>query len=72
MSARTQVYLTDEQRARIDLLVSAEDISLAEVVRRALDLYLADAVPDPTTVLTATFGADPHAGAPDRSTWVRG
>lgn len=71
MSTRTQVYLTDDQRERIDRLASVEKITLAEVVRRALDRYLADEVPDPVTALASTFGADPGASAPDRSTWDR-
>ena len=41
MSAtRTQVYLTEQQRERIDDLASAEGVTLAEIVRRALDAYL--------------------------------
>lgn len=72
MSMRTQVYLTDIQRERIDRLASAEKITLAEVVRRALDRYLDDTVADPAEALSATFGADPQASAPDRLSWARG
>lgn len=73
MSAtRTQVYLTEDQRRRIDQLARADGITLAEVVRRALDRYLADERPDGTTALAATFGADPGAAAPDRDEWDRG
>jgi len=72
MSAtRTQVYLTKEQRERIDELARAEGTTLAEVVRRALDAYLGRDV-DSTQVLAATFGADPDARVPRRDEWDRG
>ncbi len=73
MSAtRTQIYLTEEQRALIDTLADAEGLTMAEIVRRALDAYLATEVPDPGPALTATFGAVPHAIAPNRDEWDRG
>jgi Arc/MetJ-type ribon-helix-helix transcriptional regulator len=72
MSAtRTQVYLTEHQRQMIDQIARAEGVSLAEVVRRALDAYL-QAERDATTELASTFGADPSAGAPSRDEWGRG
>jgi hypothetical protein len=72
MSAtRTQVYLTRSQRDRIDAIARAQGITLAEVVRRALDEYLGDA-PDADTALAATFGADPDIEAPSRDEWDRG
>lgn len=71
MSAtRTQVYLTDEQRQKIDEIARAEGVTLAEVVRRALDAYLA-AERDTDAALAATFGADPDAAAPGRDEWAR-
>jgi hypothetical protein len=73
MSAtRTQVYLTEEQRRRIDRLTRADGITLAEVVRRALDRYLDAQDTDPAPALAATFGADPRAAPPDRDEWGRG
>lgn len=67
MSAtRTQVYLTKDQRRRIDQLVDAEGVTLAEVIRRALDAYLAGAHIDAAHALADTFGADPAATYPDR------
>jgi predicted DNA-binding protein len=72
MSAtRTQVYLTEEQRSRIDRVAAAEGVTMAEVIRRAVDEYVADEV-DATAVLASTFGADPSAQAPSRDTWRRG
>lgn len=67
MSAtRTQVYLTDYQRRMIDEIAQAEGVTLAEVVRRALDAYL-QAERDSTAELASTFGADPDAAVPSRN-----
>ena len=54
-STRTQIYLTDEQRRRIDRVAAAKGMTMAEVVRRAVDDYLDDE-PDPERALAATFG----------------
>jgi predicted DNA-binding protein len=73
MSAtRTQVYLTEEQRQRIDALAEDEGVTMAEIIRRALDLYLEGEAPDPELALAATFGADPAATVPSRDEWDRG
>jgi hypothetical protein len=71
-ATRTQVYLTEEQRRRIDALAEAAGVTMAEIVRRALDTYLDEETPDPRPALAATFGADPHAAAPGRDEWDRG
>jgi hypothetical protein len=72
MSAtRTQIYLTEDQRARIDRVAAAEGVTMAELIRRALDEYLGDDT-DPGPALAATFGAAPTAEAPSRNTWRRG
>ena len=70
-STRTQVYLTDEQRARIDRVAAVEGVSMAQVIRRAVDEYLDDR-PNPGAALDATFGAVPDAIAPSRDAWSRG
>lgn len=70
-STRTQVYLTAEQRRRIDEIRQADGVTLAEVVRRALDAYLARER-DSSSVLADIFGADPAARAPSRDEWERG
>ncbi len=73
MSAtRTQIYLTSEQRRRIDELTTANGLTLAEVVRQALDRYFETERPDATSALSATFGALPNIDVPDRSEWDRG
>lgn len=71
MSVRTQIYLTEEQRRRIDELAESEDVTMAEIIRRAIDGYLDDQV-DPERVLAATFGASPDASVPSRDEWGRG
>jgi predicted DNA-binding protein len=72
MSTRTQVYLTDRQRERIDALAESEGVTMAEVVRRALDAYLEEECPDPESALNSTFGAAPNAAIPSRDEWERG
>jgi hypothetical protein len=52
-------------------LAEAERVTLAEVVRRALDVYLADVHIDATKAMAATFGADPDARYPQRDEWER-
>jgi predicted DNA-binding protein len=71
MSTRTQVYLTDEQRRRIDELASAEGVTMAEIIRRAVDGYL-DEQADPSAALSATFGSAPDLKVPSRDEWDRG
>lgn len=72
MSAtRTQIYLTDEQRRRIDRIAAARGVTMAEVVRCAVDEFLADS-PDIDEALAATFGAAPEAVVPSRDGWARG
>lgn len=72
MSAtRTQIYLTEDQRRRIDRIARAKGVTMAEVIRTALDQYLLDDA-DPTAALGATFGADPDVLAPSRDEWDRG
>ncbi len=73
MSAtRTQIYLTEEQRDRIDVIVETEGVTLAEVVRRALDDYLERRVHDPRAALLSTFGSEPEVTIPSRDEWDRG
>jgi Ribbon-helix-helix protein, copG family len=72
MSAtRTQIYLTEVQRRRIDQVTAAEGIPMAEVIRRALDEYLTGDI-DAAAALSSTFGAVPDATSPSRAEWQRG
>jgi hypothetical protein len=69
-STRTQVYFTEEQRRRLDALAEREGKTLAEVVREAVDAYVAP--PDIDAVLDETFGSMPELEVPGRGEWDRG
>jgi Arc/MetJ-type ribon-helix-helix transcriptional regulator len=79
-ATRTQVYLTEEQRQQIEELRTRDGRTLAEVVRAALDDYLAthgrqsaeEALAERRRVLDETFGSMPDFPYPDRSDWDRG
>jgi len=71
-ATRTQVYFTAEQRRRIDELAANRGMTLAEVVRLALDGFLEEEAPNPEAVLAATFGAAPDMEPPSRDEWDRG
>jgi hypothetical protein len=73
MSAtRTQVYFTQQQRQALDELARREGKTLAEVVREAVDAYVAQTPGDPEAVLDQTFGSIPELQAPPRREWDRG
>ena len=55
----------------IDQAAAREGVTMAELIRRALDDYLGDDV-DASTALAATFGAEPSASVPSRDEWPRG
>jgi hypothetical protein len=63
--------MSDAQRELIDQIAESEGVSMAEVVRRALDAYLSRDL-DPVTALQATFGAAPDFDVPSRDEWSRG
>ncbi|MEO8889276.1 MAG: ribbon-helix-helix protein, CopG family [Jatrophihabitantaceae bacterium] len=76
MSAtRTQVYLTEAQRAGLDQRAEAERTTMARVIRAAIDRYLAEDIGDAEReqVLLDTFGCRPEFGAavPSRDEWAR-
>ena len=70
-ATRTQIYLTTEQRRKLDARRKREGKTLAAVIRDAVDAYLDR--PDIKTVkaiLDATFGIDPNFSVPPRSEWA--
>ena len=71
MSHRTQIYLTDEQRRRLDEIGTRTGKSMARVIREALNAYLASAEPEAGKALAATFGATPEIEVPSRAEWDR-
>jgi len=72
-AARTQIYLTLEQRERLDAIRGRDGRSLAAVVREAVDQYVgrshAESVQE---ALDATYGAMPDLEVPSREQWERG
>jgi hypothetical protein len=78
-ATRTQVYLTEDQRREIEKLRASDGRTLAEVVRAALDEYLAAHGPaaeearrrKTQQVLDETFGIAPDFKAPPREEWNR-
>lgn len=71
-ATRTQVYLTEEQRRKLDKRRKSEGKTLAAVVRDAVDSYLAR--PDLKTIkaiLDATYGVDPDFAVPPRKEWAK-
>jgi ribosome maturation protein Sdo1 len=69
-STRTQIYLTAEQRRKLDERAEREGRTLAHVIREAVDEYLDDA-PDPDEALRETFGSLPDLSVPSRDEWQR-
>jgi ribbon-helix-helix CopG family protein len=71
-STRTQIYLTAEQRKRLDARVRRDGKTLAQVIRDAVDQYLEGDAIDPEEALRVTFGASPDLEVPNREDWDRG
>ena len=70
-STRTQIYLTDDQRRRLDARGAQTGAPLARMIREAVDAYLTDERPDPDAMLDESFGALPELEAPSRDEWDR-
>jgi len=72
VALRTQIYLTERQRAELDAIGRREGKPLAELIRLAVDEYLEhEATPDLSSALKATFGALPDLDVPSRDEWDR-
>ncbi len=71
-STRTQVYLTHEQRAKLDELRRREKKSLAALIREAVDAYLGSKSTDVDEALRVSFGSIPDLEVPSRDEWDRG
>lgn len=69
---RVQIYLTDEQRERLEELSARKGKSLTQVIREAVDAYLAHPHTDFEEVMRATFGAAPNLEVPSSDEWDRG
>lgn len=71
-STRTQIYLTADQRSRLDALARRQHRSLAALIREAVEAYLARSGPDAETALASTLGRLPELEVPSRNEWDRG
>ena len=71
-ATRTQVYFTEQQRQALDEMAKRDGRTLAELVREAVDAYLARTPSDPDTVLDETFGSIPDLKIAPRREWDRG
>lgn len=69
-STRTQIYLTDVQRQKLDERARRQGRTLAHVIREAVDEYLAE-TPDVQEALRETFGSLPDLTVPSRDEWDR-
>jgi hypothetical protein len=70
-STRTQIYLTEDQRRRLDARGKRSGQPMAGIIREAVDAYLADDRPDVNAVLDETFGTLPEIETPRREEWDR-
>ena len=70
-ATRTQIYLTAEQRRRLDDRGRQSGLGLAEMIRAAVDAYLGQET-DLKPALDSTFGALPDLNVSGRDGWGRG
>ena len=70
-ATRTQIYLTADQRRRLDERGRREGRAMASLVREAIDRYL-ETAPEAEDILDATFGSLPDLEVPSRGEWDRG
>lgn len=70
-STRTQIYLTDDQRRRLDARGRRTGAPMARMIREAVDAYLTDDRPDVQAALDETFGTLPDLELPSRDEWDR-
>jgi predicted DNA-binding protein len=71
MSAtRTQIYLTERQRRRLEDRQRREGKSMAAVIRDAIDAYLTEPAVDLDVALSETFGSLPELVVPSRGEWA--
>jgi len=72
-ATRTQIYLTPEQRERLDAIRGRDGRSLAAVVRDAVDQYVGSSSAESVQeALDATYGTMSDVEVPSRDEWDRG
>jgi len=70
---RTQIYLDDEQEARLDRRARSTGVTRSALIRAAVDAFLARDEPsnELDDALSETAGALPNLEVPSRDEWVR-
>jgi predicted transcriptional regulator len=70
---RTQIYLDDEQEARLDRRARATGVTRSALIRAAVDAFLASDKPlnEVDDALGETAGALPNLEVPSRDEWAR-
>jgi hypothetical protein len=71
-ATRTQIYLTYEQRRRLDARSRRTGATLARMIREAVDAYLIEDVPSLAAALDDTFGSVPELELVSRDDWAGG
>lgn len=70
-ATRTQIYLTVDQRRRLDQRGRRTGAPLAAMIREAVEAYLADDKIDIDRALEESFGILPNLEIPSRDEWDR-
>jgi len=70
-ATRTQIYLTERQRRRLEDRQRIEGKSMAGVIRDAIDAYLTEPAVDIGAALDGTFGSIPELTVPSRREWTQ-
>jgi hypothetical protein len=71
-STRTQIYLTEELRRRLDARGRRTGAPMARLIREAVEEYLGDDTVELNASLDETFGTMPDLALPNRDEWDRG
>lgn len=68
-ATRTQIYLTEAQRRRLDARARRTGEPLAHMIREAVDQYLGGSEADAEAALDETFGVLPDLELTSRDEW---
>ena len=71
-ATRTQIYLTSEQRRRLDARSRRTGATLARMIREAVDAYLIEDAPSLAAALDDTYGSLPELELASREGWTGG
>ena len=71
-ATRTQIYLTGEQRRRLDARSRRTGATLARMIREAVDAYLIEDAPSLAAALDDTYGSLPQLELASRDGGIGG